>query len=281
AADLLGRFGRRLERFGELGHACTYGRGRLLARRQQLDARDRRHRRRRNRAGRRADRSDRREAAVDMSGRGRRRLAIAAVALLGGLVVSAAAWARAALLRTSPSASVPVNTPPSQVSLTYSEAVEPRFAIVSVTDAAGRQQTAGPPHRSAQNPNELDVPLKPLAEGWYLVFWRVISADGHPVRGAFTFAVGPNPGPAPQFVIPSISETAATPGLLTARWLVFLTTMAAIGLFVFRAVIARPLRQRVAGSSLRAVTIAFAVTLLAALIELPVYLLVATAKFAL
>ena len=39
-------------------------------------------------------------------------------------------------------------------------------------------------------------------EGWYLVYWRVISVDGHPVRGAFTFAVGPNPGPQPQFVDP-------------------------------------------------------------------------------
>ena len=62
-----------------------------------------------------------------------------------------------------------------------------------------------------------------VAEGWYLVYWRAISVDGHPVRGAFTFAVGPNPGPAPQFPVPSISETAATPRLLTARWVVFLS----------------------------------------------------------
>jgi copper transport protein len=215
-----------------------------------------------------------------MSGRGRRRVALVAVAV-AALVTPAAAWAHAALLRTSPSASVVVNTPPAQVALTYSEAVEPRFAIVSVTDAGGRQQISGRPHRSALNPNVLEVPLERLSQGWYLVFWRVISVDGHPVRGAFTFAVGPNPGPAPQFVIPSISETAATPSLLTARWLVFLSTMIAIGLFVFRAIIARPLRQRVPGSSLRAVTIALAVALGVALAATPVYLLLATAKFAL
>ena len=44
-----------------------------------------------------------------------------------------------------------------------------------------------------------------LPEGWYLVYWRAISVDGHPVQGAFTFAVGPNPGPAPQFAIPHIA----------------------------------------------------------------------------
>jgi copper transport protein len=176
---------------------------------------------------------------------------------------------------------VTVNRPPAQVALTYSEAVEPRFAIVSVTDAGGRQQTSGRPHRSPQSPNELDVPLNRLVEGWYLVFWRVISVDGHPVRGAFTFAVGPNPGPAPQFVIPSISETAATPRLLTARWLVFLSAMVAVGLLVFRSIIARPLRQRGANSSVRVITIALGVALAVALVATPVYLLLATAKFAL
>ena len=150
-----------------------------------------------------------------------RRLALIA-AVAGVLVVPASAWAHAALLRTVPQASGTVNTAPRQVALTYSEAVEPRFATVSVTDANATQETTGSPRRSPTDPDTLLVPLRHLSEGWYLVYWRAISVDGHPVRGAFTFAVGPNPGPAPQFVIPSISETAATPRLLIARWVVFL-----------------------------------------------------------
>ena len=64
--------------------------------------------------------------------------------------------------------------------------------------------TTGPVTRSPSNPDTLVVPLKTqLPEGWYLVYWRAISVDGHPVQGAFTFAVGPNPGPAPQFVDPA------------------------------------------------------------------------------
>jgi methionine-rich copper-binding protein CopC len=137
-----------------------------------------------------------------MTRRGRTRPAMLAAAAVT-LVAPASAWAHAALLSTSPVPTVVVNTPPAQVALTYSEAVEPRFAIVSVSDAAGTQHTAGRPYRSSTNPDELVQPLHRLAQGWYLVFWRVISADGHPVRGAYTFAVGPNPGPAPQFAIPS------------------------------------------------------------------------------
>ena len=210
-----------------------------------------------------------------------RRTLVVAVVVAAALVAPAAAWSHAALLRTVPAASVLVNTPPKQVSLVFSEAVEPRFAIVSVTDAGARQLTAGPPTRSASNPDELDVPVQRLPEGWYLVVWRVISVDGHPVRGAFTFAVGPNPGPAPQFVIPNLSETAATPSLVAARWIALLSFMAAIGLFVLRTIIARPLVSRVSGTSLRSVTIAFWSVLVLALVAVPVYVLLATAKFAL
>ena len=210
-----------------------------------------------------------------------RRWLAALVVLAAALALPAAAWAHAALLHTVPSASGTVNTSPPNVQLTYSEAVEPRFAIVSVTDAAGHQQTAGPPERSPTNADTLVVPLKKLDEGWYLVWWRVISEDGHPVRGAFTFAVGPNPGPAPQFKIPSISETAATPKLLVARWLAFLSVMTAIGIFVLRMATARPLIRRVEGTRLRAVSIAFMVVAAVALVVVPIYAYIATAQFAL
>ncbi|MGB2952360.1 MAG: copper resistance protein CopC [Gaiellaceae bacterium] len=211
----------------------------------------------------------------------RARGCVALVGLAAALALPASAWAHAALLRTTPVASRVVNTPPTQVTLTYSEAVEPRFAVVSVTDAGGVRETTGAPGRSSANPDTLVVPLRRLPEGWYLVYWRVISVDGHPVRGAFTFAVGPNAGPAPQFVIPSISESAATPKLVTARWAAFLTAMAAIGLFVLRILIARPLVARVAGTRLRAVTIAFGIASVLALVAIPVYFMLATAEFAL
>jgi copper transport protein len=210
-----------------------------------------------------------------------RRIAVVAAVAAASLALPAAAWAHAALLQTTPVASRVVNTAPTQVTLRYSEPVEPRFAIVSVTNAAGDNEAAGPPARSAGNPDTLVVPLKKLAEGWYLVYWRVISVDGHPVRGAFTFAVGPNAGPAPQFVIPSTSETAATPKLVVARWVAFLAMMAAIGLFVLRIAVARPIVARVPGTRLRDVSIAFGVASAVALVAIPVYFLLSTAEFAL
>ena len=210
-----------------------------------------------------------------------RRVGVLALFAAAALAVPAAAWAHAALLRTVPEASRTVNTPPAQVRLTYSEPIEPRFAIVSVTDAAGRQVTSGPPERAPGSPQTLVTPLRRAPQGWYLVFWRVISADGHPVRGAFTFAVGPSPGPPPQFRVPSLSETATTTQLLISRWVVFLSFMTALGLFVLRMVIARPVARRVGGVSLGTISVALGIALLIALVATPIYVLFATAQFSL
>jgi copper transport protein len=207
----------------------------------------------------------------------RGRIAVALAALATGLVLAASASAHAYLVKTVPAASVIVNTPPPAVALTFDEAVEPRFALISVTDVQGHQVTSGPLHRSASNPDSLVVPLKRLSEGWYLVYWRAISVDGHPVQGAFTFAVGPSPGPAPQFTVPHISQTATTTPLLLTRWAVFLTVMSAIGLFVLRMLIARPLVRRVEGTNLRVLSLAFLVASLLGLIALPAYLEESTA----
>jgi copper transport protein len=200
------------------------------------------------------------------------RTTVALAAGVVALVLPAAASAHAYLVKTVPAASVTLNAPPPAVALTFDEAVEPRFALISVTDAQAHQETSGRLHRSASNPDTLVVPLKRVPEGWYLVYWRAISVDGHPVQGAFTFAVGPNAGPAPQFTIPHISQTATTTPLLLARWAMFLTVMSAIGLFVLRVLIARPLVHRVEGTNLRALSRAFVACSLLGLVAIPVYL---------
>jgi copper transport protein len=192
------------------------------------------------------------------------------LAVVALLCAPAGAFAHAALVRTAPSASGTITPAPTEVVLTFSEPVEPRFAAVSVSDASGARVNAAP-ERLEGDPTTLAIPLKALPAGWYLVYWRVISADGHPVRGAFTFAVGPNAGPAPEFVVPTVSETAATPRLVAARWITILAAMAAVGLFVFQILIARPVRL------VKPFAIATALSLVAA----PLYLLFSTAQFSL
>jgi copper transport protein len=200
------------------------------------------------------------------------------VAVALWLMLPGSASAHAYLIKTVPAASGVLDTPPSTVQLTYDEAVEPRFAIISVTNANGKQETTAPVSRSPSDPDTLVVPLRPhLPEGWYLIYWRAISVDGHPVQGAFTYAVGPNPGPAPQFPVPSINETATSANVLIARWVMFLSVMVAIGLFVLRFFIARPLMSRVPETNVRPLSIAFVIASVIGLIAIPVYLDFSTA----
>jgi copper transport protein len=200
---------------------------------------------------------------------------IAVVAAAGGiaLAVPGVASAHAYLIKTVPAASGVLDTPPKTVALTFDEAVEPRFAIISVTSAAGTQVTTGPVRRSAADPDTLVVPVRPnLRQGWYLIYWRAISVDGHPVQGAFTYAVGPNPGPAPRFAIPSIAGSATSPQPLVTRTVMFLAVMVAIGLFVLRFLVARVLARRTDGSGLRALSIAYVVASVVGLLAIAAYL---------
>jgi copper transport protein len=214
-----------------------------------------------------------------VSRRARTALALVTAAVAAWLALPGTASAHAYLVKTVPAASVVLNAPPPNIQLTYDEAVEPRFAIISVTDVDGHQETTGPVHRSPSNPDTLVVPLGPnLPEGWYLIYWRAISVDGHPVNGFFTYAVGPNPGPAPQFRIPNISATATTPQLLITRWAMFVFVMGAIGLFVLRLLVARPVVRSVEGVRLKAVSVAFGIAAVVGLIAIPVYLDVSTAN---
>jgi copper transport protein len=210
--------------------------------------------------------------------RRRWRVAVALAAAAAGLALPGGASAHAYLVRTVPAASGILNSAPTTVALTYDEAVEPRFAIISVTSAAGTQQTTGPVQRSPADPDTLVVPLRRgLPEGWYLIYWRAISVDGHPVQGAFTYAVGPDPGPAPKFAVPSVGGSATSPQPLIARTVMFLSVMISIGLFVMRFLVARVMPRRVDQASLRALSVAFVVASGIGLLAIAVYLDVSTA----
>ena len=53
----------------------------------------------------------------------------------------------------------------------------------------------------------LTVPVGQLDKGTYLVVWRVVSADGHPIRGTFTFQVGTGPDTAALATLKKLGAT--------------------------------------------------------------------------
>ena len=112
----------------------------------------------------------------------------ALVAMLWLMLPAVPAEAHAALLKTDPPAGSVLATPPRQIRLEFSEPVQLRFGGVRVFDRKLGRVDRGEARLAA--PAVVVVDVGPLARGPYIVAWRVISADTHPVRGTFSFSVG-------------------------------------------------------------------------------------------
>ncbi|MET9684678.1 copper resistance CopC/CopD family protein [Streptomyces coeruleorubidus] len=165
--------------------------------------------------------------------------------LLGTVLVlllfsGAPASAHAALRSTDPDDGSVVQRAPRHLTLTFTESVgllddsfrvfgpdQRRVRTGEAQHADGRSETA-----------RVGLPGK-LAQGTYTVAWRVVSADSHPVSGAFTFSVGKRSATTAQ-VDTGPDEDPLTGGLYdAARYLAYLAAALLVGTVAF-ALLCRP-----------------------------------------
>ena len=112
---------------------------------------------------------------------------VVAVLFLG----TSPASAHATLERSTPSAGEQLDAVPEQILLEFSEPVEASLGAIQVYDSDRDRVDDGSVHHPEGDASAvaLDLPGD-LSEGSYVVTWRVISADAHPIHGAFTFQIG-------------------------------------------------------------------------------------------
>ena len=159
-----------------------------------------------------------------------RALVVGWLAALAVGVSAAPASAHATLLSSDPAEGEVVAEAPDVVTFTFSETVSLTDDSIQVFDAAGESVEA-----SASGEDEIvtaDLP-DDLANGTYVVAWRVVSADGHPISGSLTFSIG-----APsETVVPPDVDSGATAGtkadLGLAQGLGYAGLLVAAGLVVF------------------------------------------------
>jgi hypothetical protein len=138
-----------------------------------------------------------------------------------GTVAAAPALAHTRLVSSTPASGVPAQAP-GEISLDFTDPVQPGLSTVSVTGEDGQQRAAGTPTAGGDDDASVTQALvAPLDPGTYRVAYRVLAADGHPVTGSFevTVVAAPSPtatpaSPAPRAV--PTPEASAGPSLRPA-----------------------------------------------------------------
>jgi copper transport protein len=192
-------------------------------------------------------------------------LALATVLLV--VVAAGPASAHAMLVSADPADRSWLPTAPSQVTLTFNEPVEVATDGVRVFDADARRVDDG--SWSGSDPAVVGVDLPDgLPDGGYVVTYRVVSADSHPIGGALSFTVGEGQEVDDALVAELFggagSEWTGVVGP-TLRGLAYLGTLVAAGAVLFAAWVASSPRDRTSARWLgaRAAGLAAVVSLLA------------------
>ncbi|MFF4020223.1 copper resistance CopC/CopD family protein [Streptomyces sp. NPDC001843] len=178
--------------------------------------------------------------------------------LLGSMLVlllfggAGPASAHAAVRSTDPADGSVLKSAPRQVTLTFTESVGLLDDSFRVYDPSNHRVSTGEaqhvPGRS--DTARITLPAR-LGTGTFTVAWRVVSADSHPVSGAFTFSIGkPSATTAPLDT--GETEDPATGSLWNiGRYVAYMAAALLIGTLTFDAVCRppdlAPLRKAVAG----------------------------------
>jgi copper transport protein len=117
----------------------------------------------------------------------RRFLCVLAVSIATLLAFASPASAHAELLSTTPSYGADLANSPKLIQLLFNEGIKPVSGGLRLVREDSTQISTGTPRTIA---NGFEVAIPTLEPGAYVFGWRIVSDDGHPLRGAFTFRVG-------------------------------------------------------------------------------------------
>jgi copper resistance protein C len=117
-----------------------------------------------------------------------RGIVLAAAAVLLTLLVVAPAHGHAHLLETSPQEGAELDEPPTQVVLTFDEAVEPAGDALVLTDGDEAVHDLEAVIGPETGQISAEVPAD-AAAGEHTIAWRIMAADGHVQEGDLSYTV--------------------------------------------------------------------------------------------
>jgi copper resistance protein C len=105
------------------------------------------------------------------------------------LVGASIASAHAFLDHAQPAVGSTVKTPPAEISIWFTEKLEPAFSSIQLFDQQGAKIGKGKATVDSVNPELLRLTIPKLNPGTYKVVWKVMSVDTHLTSGSFNFTV--------------------------------------------------------------------------------------------
>jgi copper transport protein len=161
--------------------------------------------------------------------------AVATLAVIAVLVLSAGpASAHASLVGSSPAADSVLTVPPTSVELTFDEAVTLVPESLRVFGPDGSEVDQGVVGRVHGDGATVGVALREgLSRGTYVVSYRVVSADSHPISGAYTFSVGHATEVSSAVESGGGGSDVVDLGLGVSRWLSYAGSALGLGGFAF------------------------------------------------
>jgi copper transport protein len=168
----------------------------------------------------------------------RRLVPVVLCALVLVLLAAAPASAHAVLVSSDPPANASLETAPRAITLTFTEPVEVALGSVRVLDARGQRVDRGRVGHPGGDSSRVRIELRDGLRGGYAVGWRVVSADSHPVSGAFTFGVGSDTGTsasavAGELAVGAGSSRAVGIAFAVARFFLFAGLVLLVGVAAF------------------------------------------------
>jgi copper transport protein len=156
------------------------------------------------------------------------------------LVVPLPASAHAELIVSTPAAGSSLPEAPKQLTMTFSEGIDPITASVQLLDEAGNAVPGlGAP--TVHDAVTMAVSLPQLPAALYTVSYRITSAeDGHVSEGTWLFLVDPTGTRAPPGPSPESTSLSSTPLIVATRWLALAFGLVLLGTAIFWLVSARP-----------------------------------------
>lgn len=146
------------------------------------------------------------------------------------------AQAHSGLVSSSPADRVVLQSAPETAELTFNESIRPVVSAFQLYDPSGAKQQVDV--TAVDRVARVSLPAG-LADGSYVLSWRVISADSHPIAGAVSFSVGQPSNGTPAAGTERVVDGRVVPAYLVAQILALSGLLAAVGLTLFQVLVLR------------------------------------------